>query len=76
MNTTKKTDREKVIKGLECCVRYMGECEECPYDEGRGNCGCGKQLYADALVLLKLQGPRVMTFEEAKDAYIDEQEAR
>lgn len=48
-------DREKVIKGLECCVRNFGECELCPYDEGRGNLGCGKQLYADILVLLKEQ---------------------
>ena len=50
-------DREKVIKGLECCVKNMGECELCQYDEGRGKCGCGKQLYADALALLKAQEP-------------------
>lgn len=50
-------DREKVIKGLECCVRGFGICNECPYDEGRGNVGCGKNLYADALTLLKAQEP-------------------
>ena len=59
-------ERKKVIEGLECCVRHFGECESCPYDEGRGNCGCGKQLYADALTLLEVQEVRVMTLEEVK----------
>ena len=72
MNEQEK--RENVIKELECCVRYMGECEECPYDEGRGNCGCAKQLYADALALLKAQAqePRVMAGAELTDTELIE----
>lgn len=65
-------DREKVIKGLKCCVRNFGDCGNCSYDEGRGNCGCGKQLYADALALLKAQEPRLMTLDEAKSAFVIE----
>lgn len=49
--------REKVIKGLECCVNDLGECELCPYDEGMGKLACGKNLYSDALTLLKAQEP-------------------
>ena len=49
--------REKVIKGLECCVNDLGECEVCPYDEGKGKLACGKNLYSDALALLKAQVP-------------------
>jgi len=57
-------DREKVIKGLECCVNDFGECELFPYDEGLGKTVCGKQLYADALALLKAQEPRVVKISE------------
>ena len=60
-------DREKVIKGLECCVNSLGECEICPYDEGMGKLACGKNLYSDALALLKAQEPRVMTLEEVTE---------
>ena len=53
-------DREKVIKGLECCTeakKYV--CDECPYhhdpDGGMGsNCD---QLEKDALEFLKGQEP-------------------
>ena len=50
-------DREKVIKGLECCVNDLGECEFCPYDEGMGKLACGKNLYSAALALLRAQEP-------------------
>ena len=46
-------DREKVIKGLECCVQD-GHCyylEKCPYR----NDGCRLALNTDALALLKAQ---------------------
>lgn len=47
------TDREKVIKGLECCTTYQG-CTECPY----GVCeqrtvNCDLKVMKDALALLK-----------------------
>ena len=48
-------DREKVIKGLECCgySKFMNKCQECPYDGG----DCFKRLINDALALLKAQEP-------------------
>ena len=62
-------DREKVIKGLECCAfsKRGDKCEQCPYF-----CGCETEYGAfvelahDALALLKAQEPRVMTLEEVK----------
>lgn len=56
-------DREKVIKGLECCsqgatvpyiptIRY---CAECPYNELK--MPCTRALARDALELLKEQEP-------------------
>ena len=51
-------DREKVVKGLECCKRLFPErlhCSECPYDKicyHEGRCGT---LLSDALELLKEQ---------------------
>ena len=43
-------DREKVIKGLECCGATMN-CNECPYDSEMG--GCFRNLKADVLNLMK-----------------------
>lgn len=49
-------DREKVLKGLECCSQMAGEvCRKCPYvdewEEGEG--ACTAHLAANALVLLQ-----------------------
>lgn len=59
-------DREKVIKGLECCIPMterngIGDCCNCPYDrkitfEG-GVTECCHDLFTDALALLKAQEP-------------------
>ena len=50
------TDREKVIKGLECCIKRNPDdktmCGECPYEGA-----CLNRLKADALALLKAQEP-------------------
>lgn len=47
-------DREKVIRGLECCILRdpddHARCNKCPYD---GN--CVNRLKMDALALLKEQ---------------------
>jgi len=61
-------DREKVIKGLECCSRVSWLCPTvaCPYFGKGHEFGCSFQLKRDALQLLKEQGPRVMTLEEVK----------
>ena len=64
-------DREKIIKGLECCRR--GFCLACPYNDGIDKSTDCKQRWADdALVLLKAQDPRVMTLEEARNALHNE----
>ena len=67
-------DREKVMKGLECCSQGAKEpytptiryCAECPYPESE--IPCTRALARDALELLKAQEPRVMTLEEVEDA--------
>ena len=47
------TDREKVIKGLECCTFILGKrkCNECPYQSDNG---C-YQLQDDFHAMLKEQ---------------------
>lgn len=50
------TDREKVIKGLECCAQMAGEaCRKCPYtNECEDGLFAGSaHLAADALTLLR-----------------------
>lgn len=50
------TEREKVIKGLECCIKHDSDdkmrCGECPYEGA-----CLNRLKVDALALLKAQEP-------------------
>ena len=64
------TKREKVIRGLECCIvcdpDAKSNCVECPYNhEGIiTNAPCANGLMVDALVLLKERESRVMTKEE------------
>lgn len=68
-------DREKVIKGLECCMDILHAgpgwaqgCIQCPYaavvDVGRYP--CMRLLANDALELIKAQEPRMLTLEEVK----------
>ena len=50
------TDREKVMKGLECCLG-SNDCdvepkEDCPY---KGMCLCAMALHLDVFALLKEQ---------------------
>lgn len=61
-------DRDKVIKGLECCCSDGCYDPVCPYNdpEESGCAGCVSKLAADALALLREQEPRVMTLEEVK----------
>ena len=50
-------DREKVIKGLECCLN-VGDCQkQCDYFPDNG---CDKELMRDALELLKAQDEKVV----------------
>ena len=62
------TEREKVIKGLKCCLSGQPEglgCDRvpCPYNEFED---CEGMLHRDALALLKAQQPRVMALEEVR----------
>lgn len=58
-------DREKVIRGLECCSQQRGGpelCEQCTYYNEPFP--CSNTLLHDALALLKEEEARVMTLEE------------
>lgn len=59
-------DREKVVRGLECCGTKMG-CEECPYDPLVG--GCFSALHKDALELLKPIEPIEERLDEVDSIY-------
>lgn len=61
------TDREKVIKGMECCDGYCDDETGCPYFGELESFDCQEQLRADAIALLKEQEPRVMTLEEVTE---------
>lgn len=66
------TDREKVIKGLECCsTRGMATCElqGCPYYSERydGWNRCTNHLTTDVLALLKEQEVRELTIDEWRE---------
>ena len=49
-------DREKVIKGLECCTKW-DSCSDCPYQTPNEYdiSECTEQMHKDALELLKEQ---------------------
>ena len=60
-------DKEKVIKGLECCAAMSGdECNKCPYGD---ECVDTDLLYgiphlaSDAFALLKEQDERIKKYE-------------
>ena len=57
---TEQEKREKVIKGLECCMINPDFCDRtnCPYAvESDENDYCDTKLIKDALALLKAQAP-------------------
>lgn len=65
-------DREKVIKGLESCLKIPGFCNECPY--GKYNYddqqaypvrGCVEKLRNDTLALLKEQETVIELYHKA-----------
>lgn len=54
------TDREKVIKGMECCFTDMDRsdsmpCRSCPYGTLPKDMNCQKKMFAHVLALLKEQ---------------------
>lgn len=54
-------DREKVIKGLTCCMaendNAWPECESCPYNDSHDSCTSMRPMFRDAIALLKAQEP-------------------
>jgi hypothetical protein len=54
--------REKVIRGLKCCIDPEVPCRECPY-YNYGHCD-PDDVRRDALALLKEQEPRVLEYSE------------
>ena len=61
-------DREKVIKGLECC-NYYGFHEDCPYDKKDPNeeqdTTCMMDLMRDALAMLKEQNGLMLALDQS-----------
>lgn len=59
-------DREKIIKGLECCAKDNCTITDiCPY--GKEDAGyCIERLCSDALTLLKEQEERIETLESLR----------
>lgn len=65
-------DREKVLKGLKCCINADGKpldhnCEECPYAIIDGTCISVIPLMEDALQLLKEYESALWTMGELND---------
>ena len=60
-------DREKVKKGLECCLTFDSPCGDCPYYsyEDIQELDCERNLRHDAIALLKEQDERIEKLEEA-----------
>ena len=60
------TDREKVVHGLQMCIKARcgeADCFDCSYcDDKEG--GCQTHLFQDAIALLKAQRPRLMSLQE------------
>ena len=65
-------DLEKVIKGLEICVKIgkFAECiENCPYFSQRFGVGvCSENMMRDALALLKEQEERIAIMRDSMEA--------
>jgi len=61
-------DREKVVKGLECCKTYA-TCNECPYNGEEQNCN---SLRREALALIKEQQELIDTDKEELQKRCDE----
>ena len=56
MEASRKPDMEKVIKGLEQCLKMECRAEDCPYYyEHNPQCTCINHIEKDALALLKEQ---------------------
>lgn len=61
-------DREKIIKGLECCTEW-DSCNKCPYETSNEYdiAECTLSLHTDALALLKEQEAEIRQLRLALD---------
>ena len=58
---------EKIVKGLECCIR-PGNCITCPwYPTDDAEEGCIRTLMRNTYTLLKAQEPKVISLRDAED---------
>ena len=60
------TDKEKVLKGMVCCMIAPGSCsDECPY-RGQGDATeyCNDKIIKDVYTLLKAQEARLVTYDD------------
>ena len=65
-------EREKVIRGLECCTGYCDDETGCPYSVySTDGFECQDKLREDAITLLKAQEPRVMTLDLPPEEWQD-----
>ena len=67
-------DREKVERGLECCIHlqdsqrdWWGDCERCPYNDNpsEGTCVSIHPLLKDARELIKEQAEEIASLNRA-----------
>lgn len=65
-------DREKVIKGLECCTGYCDEETGCPYydPDNEEAFACEEHLRRDAIALLKAQH-KIDMLRQRRNGYMD-----
>ena len=58
---TEQEKRERVIKGLECCIlgnKHEPDCDVCPYSAGcNDTCDTMDEIHGDAIALLKAHEP-------------------
>jgi len=57
--------REKVVQGLELCLKGLSDL--CPYKDSDAPGGCRDELMYDVMMLLKAQEPRVMTLSRVQN---------
>lgn len=46
-------DRDKIVKGLECCTQYYVDCQNCPYKNYQKVGSCCSVLMIEAKEILK-----------------------
>ena len=66
-------DREKVIKGLECCTAtgFESDCKNCPYTDDAGTCISIHPMLYDALALLKADQAQLVELRKRLETIAD-----